>query len=259
MNNARTPSAWEPNETDFDDRASLGQQLRFALQYAILAPSNHNAQPWRFIVDGHTVQVCADRTRALPVVNPVDRELLMSCGAALLNLRVAPSHFGLSYAITVFPSESDPDVIAEVRVSREGHLDKALASLFTALTIRVTTRTPFVDEPVEPRRQSDLVAACDAEGAIATCVEADTARHAIAQLIAEADHAQFADARFRRELANWIHSRRRDDGMPAYGAAVGGCSISRRPSSSRQSCVCLTDAAARGVQGAHGVVPQSAC
>ena len=222
MNNATTLSAWELNETDFDARASLEQQLRFALQYAILAPSNHNTQPWRFIVDGPSVQVCADRTRALPVVDPFDRELLISCGAALLNLRVALSHFGLSYAITVFPFESDTDIVAHLRVSRDGHLDTELGRLFSALTTRVTTRTPFSVEPVEPYLQSDLAAACAAEGAIAACVEAETARHAIAQLIDEADHTQFADARFRRELASWIHPRRRDDGMPAYGAAVGG-------------------------------------
>ncbi|ACC70328.1 nitroreductase family protein [Paraburkholderia phymatum] len=221
MNTATTPSAWELNEKDFDAQAPLEQQLRFALRYAVLAPSNHNTQPWRFIVDGPAVQVCADCTRALPVVDPFDRELLISCGAALLNLRVALSHFGLSYAIAVFPSESDPDIVAQLRVSRDGHVDKALADLFAALTSRVTTRAPFVDKPVEPDLQSDLAAACDAEGALATCVEAETTRHAIAQLIAEADHAQFADARFRRELASWIHPHRRDDGMPAYGAAVG--------------------------------------
>jgi hypothetical protein len=222
MNNAITLRTWELNETDFDARASLEQRLRFALQYAILAPSNHNTQPWRFIVDGSTVQVCADRTRALPVVDPFDRELLISCGAAVLNLRVALSYFGLSYAITVFPAEFDPDIVVQLRVSRDGHLDSELANLFSALTTRVTTRTPFADEPVDPHLQSELVAACDAEGAIATCVEAEIARHAIAQLIAEADAVQFADARFRRELASWIHSSRRNDGMPAYDAAVGG-------------------------------------
>jgi hypothetical protein len=41
-------------------------------------------------------------------------------------------------------------------------------------------------------------------------------------LIAEADHMQFADPRFRRELASWIHPLRSGDGMPAYGEAVGG-------------------------------------
>jgi nitroreductase len=212
---------WQPDARSFDGFAPLEQQLRFALQYAVLAPSNHNAQPWRFLVNGAAVQICADRTRALPVVDPFDRELLISCGAALFNLRVALSHFGLAYSITLFPSEADPDIVANLSVSRGGHHDVELARLFDAITARVTTRAPFVDEVISGALQMELVAACDAEGAIASCVEAYAAREAIAALIEQADHVQFADVRFRRELASWIHPRRRGDGMPAYGTVLG--------------------------------------
>ncbi|MFC0397333.1 Acg family FMN-binding oxidoreductase [Paraburkholderia rhizosphaerae] len=221
MSNETRRSCWEVDEHRFDASSPMDQQLRFALQYAVLAPSNHNTQPWRFIVDADTVQLCADRTRALPVVDPFDRELLISCGAALLNLRVALNHFGLCYAITLFPSELDPDIIAQVRVSHDGYRDAALAELFDALPRRVTTRAPYVDEVISRPLQTKLIDACGAEGAIACCVDARSTRQAIAELIEEADHIQFADPRFRRELASWIHPARTADGMPAYGAAVG--------------------------------------
>jgi hypothetical protein len=90
------------------------------------------------------------------------------------------------------------------------------------MTARVTTRAPFADDPVVEALQMKLVAACDAEGAIASCVDARASRQAIAQLIDEADRIQFADPRFRRELASWIHPRRIGDGMPAYGTMLGG-------------------------------------
>ncbi|MFP3632395.1 nitroreductase family protein, partial [Burkholderia sp. SIMBA_045] len=47
-------------------------QLKALLAYAVLAPSSHNSQPWRFVVNGATISVCADRMRALPVVDPFD-------------------------------------------------------------------------------------------------------------------------------------------------------------------------------------------
>jgi hypothetical protein len=222
MIHANPRSAWEIDETQFDPAAPLDAQLRFALQYAVLAPSNHNTQPWHFMIDGSTVQVCVDRLRALPVVDPFDRGLIISCGAALFNLRVALSHFGFAYAITLFPSDAEPDVVALVRVSRHGQGDAAVASLFDAITRRVTTRAPFADEPVPADVQQMLVDACDAEGALAGCLHERADRQAIAYLVAEADHTQFADPRFRRELAVWTHPRRRDDGMPAYGTAVSG-------------------------------------
>jgi hypothetical protein len=96
-----------------------------------------------------------------------------------------------------------------------------LHALFDALTVRVTTRAPFVDEPVAAALQQKLIDACSTEGATACCVEKKAEREMLAQLIADADHAQFADPRFRRELASWIHPLRRDDGMPAYGSGVG--------------------------------------
>jgi nitroreductase len=222
MIHATPRSAWDIDATQFDYAAPLEAQLRFALHYAVLAPSNHNTQPWRFMIDRNRVQLCADRLRALPVVDPFDREMLISCGAALFNLRVALSHFGLAYAITLFPSEEDPDVVALVLVSNHGHRDASIAPLFDAITQRVTTRAPFIDEPIALNVQQALIDACVAEGALAGCVHERADRQAIAQLVAEADHIQFADPRFRRELAVWIHPRRRDDGMPAYAMSVGG-------------------------------------
>jgi len=76
-------AAWDIDENHLSPLACAEARLRFALNYAVLAPSTHNSQPWRFIVDGDTVMLCANRTRALPVVDPFDRELVISCGAAL--------------------------------------------------------------------------------------------------------------------------------------------------------------------------------
>ena len=44
--------------------------------------------------------------------------------------------------------------------------------------------------------------------------------HASAELIAAADGLQFADPRFRRELACWIHPQRSGDGIPAHAAGA---------------------------------------
>jgi hypothetical protein len=214
-------AAWEIDPSRMTLLAGVEAKLRFALQYAVLAPSSHNSQPWHFIVDGDSVMLCADRTRALPVVDPFDRELIISCGAALFNLRVALQRFGLGYSIRLFPVEVDPDVLAHVRVLPNGPRDSSVVALFDAITQRVTTRESFLDQTVPRDAQAQLVQAAAAEGVDAVCIESALARQRLAELIAEADHIQFQDPRFRRELASWIHPRRHDDGMPAY---AGGAS-----------------------------------
>ena len=84
---------WNVSSADFPGDGDAEEKLAFLLRDAVLAPSGHNTQPWLFRVDGDAVDLYADRTQALPVVDPEDRELTISCGAALFNLRVALRRF----------------------------------------------------------------------------------------------------------------------------------------------------------------------
>ncbi|SOE53563.1 Nitroreductase family protein [Burkholderia sp. OK233] len=213
-------TAWSVDEHQLAPNAGIEEKLRFALRYAVLAPANHNTQPWHFILDGDCVTLCADRLRALPVVDPFDRELIISCGAALFNLRVALSRFGLAYAITLFPSPADVDVLAHLRILRDGRCDASLAPLFDAMPRRVTTRETFADEPIPVNLQLRLEEAGAAEGADIVCAGSTAIRERLATLIAEADQMQFKDPRFRRELASWIHPKRSQDGMPALSPGM---------------------------------------
>src|SRR5215469_16093227 len=111
---------WDVREADFPSTGPPAEQLRFLLQYAVLAPSGHNSQPWMFKIDEDTVELYADRSRALPVVDPDDRELTISCGAALLNLRVALRHFGYAGEVIPFPDPDDPDLLARVHLGKIG-------------------------------------------------------------------------------------------------------------------------------------------
>jgi hypothetical protein len=55
--------------------------LRHAAMRATLAPSVHNTQPWRFVLAGDALEIHADPTRQLKVLDPTKRQMLISCGA----------------------------------------------------------------------------------------------------------------------------------------------------------------------------------
>jgi hypothetical protein len=88
-------TSYHIDETEFPRNGSPVEQARFLLRYAVLAPSTHNTQPWKFGLSGNCIVIYADYTRRMPVVDPGNRELLMSIGAVIMNLRVAGRPFRL--------------------------------------------------------------------------------------------------------------------------------------------------------------------
>ena len=219
-----TPSnPWEVRETDFRIAGTTAEQLRFLLQYAVLAPSGHNTQPWLFKIDGDAVELYADRTRALPVVDPDDRELTISCGAALFQLRIALRHFGYAGVVATLPDADDPDLLARIRLGNKRDATTEENALFDAICKRRTNRQAFEQREVPAEMLIALQQEAHAEGAWLSIMQTMDDRNAIADLIALGDRMQWADKHFRRELAAWTrpHRGRRSDGTPTYALSFG--------------------------------------
>jgi len=184
------------------------------LLFAALAPSSHNTQPWKFEVDERSLYLYADRRHQLPVCDPDGRELHISCGCALFNLRVAIAEAGCHSEVTLLPQTIEPDLLAEIVVSDdEQRNDRELALLFPAIFPRRTYRRRFEERSVPGGLLQRLRAAVSAEGAHLDLIEDEEAREATADLVAQADERQWADNDWRLELADWMHERRRGDGL----------------------------------------------
>ena len=70
------------------------EALRFLVNYATLAPSLGNAQPWRVRGTENCLEMKPDLSRRLPDCDPDNRHLVISCGAAMVNAEVACRYFG---------------------------------------------------------------------------------------------------------------------------------------------------------------------
>lgn len=196
-------------------------RIRSLLEYAILAPSSHNTQPWRFAVSDGAISLYADRTRALPVNDPDDRELTISCGCALMNLRVAAAHHGFPVSCDITPDPDDEDLLAvislrETDTGREAGTATEEA-LFRSIPGRRTYRKRFEARDVPTSIREALCRRATGEGAWLDIVEPEEDRHKIAALVSEGDSVQWSNPDWRRELASWMHPGRRGDGLTLPG------------------------------------------
>ena len=193
------------------------ERVRSLLSYAILAPSSHNTQPWRFRINDNSVLLYADRSRALPVNDPYDRELSISCGCALMNLRVAAAHQGLGTSCEIAPDESDKDLLARVSFNLIDTSSHAGAELFESIEDRRTCRQRFEADDVPAPLLNALSAAATEEGCWFEVIESEANRQACAALVAQGDSMQWSNPDWRQELANWMHSGREGDGLTVPG------------------------------------------
>ncbi len=202
--------------------ASVSETLHFAVRCAVMAPSSHNSQPWQFKILDDSLMLILDRRRALPVVDPYDREMIISCGAALFNIRVALAYAGKHSQIDVHPDSVDDDLLVRIILKSDesiGH-DNSIASLYASIAKRMTNRSAYFADPVAPEVIAELAEAARAEWAKLSVATELGDREAIATLVAAADLAQFDDVRFRRELASWLHPARSSNGLAAFSSEM---------------------------------------
>lgn len=198
---------------------ALGVALHQCLQAAIAAPSVYNSQPWRLRLRDGAIEVFADRSRRLDVIDACGRELLISVGAAVLNLRVAMSALGRQPLLRLFPVPDEPDLVARVRPGRFVAVSETARSLARAIPHRRTNRRPFADTPIPNEVLAELAVAARAEGATLTVAD-DTGREAILSVVRVAEARRRAQLGYRTELERWtLASYGRTDGIPpeAFG------------------------------------------
>ncbi len=210
---------WQRPDSDFPLNGTLEERIGFLIEYATLAPSGHNTQPWLFATGPDWVDVLADRTRALPVVDPQDRELAISCGAAIGTFEAAARRFSLRTTVESSPDPEFPDHLARITVSDGSKPDDIETAVFKAIQKRRTNRSAYFMEDLPDELMTKCRDIAESVDASVHFFEDDAAVEAIAGLVAKGDRLQFDDPSFRRELASWVHSTRLGslDGMSGTG------------------------------------------
>lgn len=182
------------------------------VEAAAAAPSVHNSQPWQFVVGPRHVDLFADPDRHLRVADGSGRSLLISCGAALLNLRVAADHLGFHPRVRILPTADDPTHVARLEVDHRHGWAGHLGDLYPAVWSRRTNRFPFGDRRIPRSVLARLHDAVILENAVLRVVEEPAEVARLVSLLHDADRGDYEEARVER--ARWIGTGSAVDGVP---------------------------------------------
>jgi hypothetical protein len=197
----------------------LSEQADYLISMAARAPSVHNTQPWRFKVSPQAIELYADTSRKLRA-DPLGREMLISCGAAVFGLRLAVRSLGYLPVVELLPEPTRLRLLARVRPTRAAVMTAAERAMLEAVPHRHTHRGPFESGPLPGHLLAGLQHDAMAEGA--TLALAD--QHAQARLAAVASPASRArdrDQANRAEVRRWTRETNDParDGVPAHAFA----------------------------------------
>jgi hypothetical protein len=212
--------------TAFPHEASAGEKLRSLLRYAVLAPSGHNMQPWKFHISGETLELFGDCSRALPVTDPQNRELVMSCGAALLNLRVALRNFGYTAITELCPDPATPYLLATLKIVGQAPPGRTDHRLFKAIPERRTNRNAFESRAIPRALLYRWQRAAGYEDAWLHSAETTEERLAVADLVQQGEQELANRREYRDELPRWLRPNQsfnalQRDGVPGYSMGLG--------------------------------------
>ncbi|MEJ7772346.1 MAG: hypothetical protein WKF51_10630, partial [Geodermatophilaceae bacterium] len=185
--------------------------------------------PWRFRRSDSSLEIHADWNRRLRVRDPRGRQLLISCGCAVFNARVALAAAGYDARVERFPEPAQPNLLA--RLTAQSHSDAVpIGALDSVIELRHTNRRTFADEPMPDDVLDALVAAAHDEGAEAFPVLRPDHRLATIRLSRQADDLESVDLAYWAELRAWTSGDPgRHDGVLPIGVPNGSAVASRDP------------------------------
>lgn len=227
---------------------------------AVLAPSPHNAQAWRFGISSHQIDVLADTSRDTGALDPFHRELHVGLGAAIENLTLAARANGLMPTVT---TSADGSRVASI------HLRPAVARvppLFEQIPRRHTNRYPFVaDRDVPSAALAAMSSLTLPDVRLVWITKAEGRAHfgellvAATEAIVRDDEQRASDGRWFRQ--DWEEIQRERDGvtidaagLPAMTAALAKLLPAQSPGDLAESWLQATRERHTRTASAYGLV-----
>ena len=183
------------------------------------APSVHNTRPWTLELGGErpVAEIHELLGRALPRHDPLGRDRLISCGAALEHVRLAANVLGYATTTELFPDPAQPGLVGRVAATDRAQPSDADLATHDAMARRRSHRGPFRHTRPSRDLTARILAANQTDG-VELRVVSDVDAEALANVLGHSAQVLRNDRAYQRELNAWTSSVR--DPLPGDGVSA---------------------------------------
>lgn len=192
--------------------------VKNAVLLACRAPSVHNTQPWRWLIEDGVVHLFLDRRRTVPATDPTGRQAIISCGAVLDHFRIAMATAQWQSNIVRFPYPKNPDHLAAIDFKPTRHVTAAQRNRADAILKRRTDRLAFDCPAYWEQFEADLRGAVD-ESVATLDVLAEGQRPCLIEASQLSAELRRDDWSYHDELAWWTSPFTLAEGIPPSALA----------------------------------------
>lgn len=190
------------------------------LNCAIRAPSTHNSQPWLFKIKPNGVSVFYNKNLKLPEADKEGRDLYISMGCLLENMKIAAIEFGFDVIIDISIDEKTQHV-AEVVFTPRKEGEKENSNIFNQIFNRVNARGLFLDEKIDESDLSEvwsIVEKFKKYQISLTILNKKNDIIKVAETTQKAMEYAYCRPSFRKEMSHWMNGNLslKKQGIPGY-------------------------------------------
>jgi len=201
----------------------LHEQIWYVLNFAVIAPSTHNIQPWLFKVKDNFCELYLDKKLRLFQADPTGRDAFISLGCCFENLIIASRAWKIldRFECTV---DEKSGLIARIYFKPAAlSPDQESRSWINAMTERFDARGMFSAPETLPDFYMAAASQLNDFSDLRLDIVTDREKiEQLANLTAQGLRSAHRHPEFRRELSHWMtnSSTRRRDGMPGFSMRI---------------------------------------
>lgn len=196
-------------------------KIKHILNFAVLAPSTHNSQPWLFKIENNLCKIYYDSNINIKHADPERRDLFISMGCCIENLIIAGRYFNIFQDINYICKN---DCVAEIFFENKNnsYIDLQWKYLLDSISRRQNTRGIFKKEKIPEQITQPLRGLCKTQNIKIHLFEQKSDIQKIASLTGEGMEKAHKSKEFRHEMSHWIHHNytKHKKGMPGYALGV---------------------------------------